>query len=286
MTIGYFIQSVSSPGLSEGFERLDVELLLSKVLCCDRVYLYTHWHQELKREQIQQLHFLLNMRKTGMPVAYILGKKEFYGYEFIVKPGVFIPRPETETFISAIVSQWDRQEELKIMDFGCGSGCIGLSLLSYFPNAVLIAIDINKEAVKISEMNAHKLEVADRVVFLNKNISSLKGEDIKFHIGEEAVDLIVANPPYIAFDDGRIEKNVVSFEPPEALFSGEGGLYHIRSWWLAAAQFLKPRGAYFFEIGKAQEVSFMESEETLIKTAEFKDLSNIVRVLQFQKCNG
>ncbi|MYE07759.1 MAG: peptide chain release factor N(5)-glutamine methyltransferase [Oligoflexia bacterium] len=286
MTIGHLIDSLSFDILSGLSERWEIELLLSKILCCDRLYLYTHWDQELKKKQIQQFQALYDLRKTGKPLAYILGQTEFYGYEFTLQPGVFIPRPETETLVSAVVSQWDSQETLKIIDFGCGSGCIGLSLLAYFPRAFLIAIDINKRAIKVSEINAHKLKVDDRVMFLNRDIFTLQKKDIEPFLSKKGVDIIVSNPPYIAFNDSRVEKEVVSFEPPEALFSDENGLYHIRTWSNKAVQFLKQKGAYFFEIGKAQNLSGVELNSSLKKTAEFRDGSHIVRVLQFQKCHG
>ncbi|MDE0118386.1 MAG: peptide chain release factor N(5)-glutamine methyltransferase [Bdellovibrionales bacterium] len=286
MTIGYFINSLSADILSGVSDRLDIELLLSKILCCDRAYLYIHWDQELKKKQVKQFQTLYHLRKTGMPLAYILGQKEFYGYEFTLQPGVFIPRPETETLVSAVVSQWNSQETLKIIDFGCGSGCIGLSLLACFPRAFLIAIDINKKAIQVGEINARKLGVANRVTFLNRDIRSLQKKDIEPFLGKKGVDIIVTNPPYIAFNDGRVEEEVVSFEPPEALFSDENGLYHIRTWSNIAARLLKPTGAYLFEIGKAQDISRVEFNNSLRKTAEFRDGSHIVRILQFQKCHG
>lgn len=286
MTLGCLIQSVCSTSLSENFKRLDVELLLSHVLCCERMYLYTHWDRKLNTEQIKEFQFLSELRKTGMPIAYIVGKKEFYGYEFVVKHGVFIPRPETETLVSAVLSQWDNQEVLNIMDFGSGSGCVGLTLLVYFPKACLISVDSNEEALKVGRMNAENMGVANRVVFLNRNVSMLSKKDRKKMVNRK-IDIIVANPPYIAFDDDRVTKEVVSFEPPEALFSSERGLYHIRSWLSSAAQLLKKSGSYFFEIGARQDISSLDSKiNQMRKKTEFRDMSNIIRVIQFQKCNG
>ena len=286
MTLGYLIQSACSALVSENLRRLDVELLLSHILYCERMYLYTHWNQKLNKKQIKKFQSLFKLRKTGMPMAYIMEKKEFYGYEFVVQPGVFIPRPETETLVSAVLSQLDKQEELSIVDFGCGSGCVGLSLLACYPKACLISIDLNEKALNISKMNAKNMNLEDRVVFLNKNVSELSKEKTKKYI-KAKVDLIVANPPYIAFDDSRVETDVVSFEPPEALFSKDRGLYHIHSWLNSASRLLSSGGNYFFEIGEKQNISSMESEmNNMRKKAEFQDLSGRVRVIQFQKYNG
>ena len=284
MTIGHLIQSASSRLERKNVNRLDVELLLSQVLSCERMYLYSHWNSKMNKKQIKQFHSLLKIRQAGMPMAYICQKKEFYGYEFVVKPGVFIPRPETETLVSAVLTQGNSQKELNIMDFGCGSGCVGLSLLACFPRANLIAIDLKKEALEVSRINADNMGVADRAVFLCVNVSELSR--IKKRVKKQ-MDIIVANPPYIAFNDSRIEKEVVSFEPPEALFSFEEGRYHILSWLKIASQFLRPGGSYFFEIGARQDIDFLTSKvNKMNKKAEFQDMSHVVRVVQFQKCNG
>ena len=282
MTIGQLIQSTCSALLYVNFfGRLDVELLLGQVLCCERMYLYTHWNQKLNEKQIKHFQSLCQLRKSGMPMAYITKKKEFYGYEFIVKPGVFIPRPETETIVSAVLSQWNNQEKLNIIDFGSGSGCIGLTLLAFFPK-----VDLNEEALKVSKINARNMALEDRVVFLNRCVSDLdRGGEKEFKKGK--VDIIVANPPYISFNDDRVSEEVASFEPPEALFSGEEGLYHIRSWLNSAAQLLKSGGAYLFEIGAKQDISLLEFKVDKMRwKREFRDFSNIIRVIQFQKCHG
>ena len=283
MTLGRLIQSASSLLFPGDFKRLEIELLLSHVLCCERMHLYTRWEQKLSKTQIKQFQSLFCLRKKGVPMAYLLGRKEFYTHKFIISPGVFIPRAETETLISAILSQWSRQANLRIIDFGCGSGCIGLSLLAYFPKANLVSVDINKKALNISKRNAENMDVKNRVTFLHKDISTINIAWKKKHIAA-GVDIIVANPPYIAFNDSKVEKEVISFEPPEALFSSDEGLYHIRSWLQKALLLLKVNGSYFFEIGAKQDISFLKSRMNAIrKKSEFRDLSGIVRVIQLQK---
>ena len=284
MTVGNLIQSQDLRLLSKDFSRLDIELLLSKVLHCERMCLYTSWDSPLSKKQIEQFQSLFNLRKKGIPMAYILKKKEFYGYEFLVKPGVFIPRPETETLVSTVLSQCDHQKKLKIIDFGCGSGCVGLSLLTHLPKAHLTLIDLSEKALKVSKINAAKKGMKDRVSFLKENISHL---DKKKCFKNFKADLIVANPPYIAFNDNKVKNDVVSFEPSKALFSKEQGMYHIRSWLKVASHLLRPQGMYFFEIGVGQKISsFEDTINKMYKKAIFKDLAGQIRVIQYQKYNG
>ena len=271
----------------EESKTLDTELLLSHILQRDRAYLYTHWEQALSTKQIKQFQSLFLLRKKGWPMAYILKEKEFYGLKIKVESGVFIPRPDTETLISAVQSYCQPklvQTNIHIMDFGCGTGCVGLSLLTHFPKADLIGFDINQKAVRLSQINAQNLGLSDRAVFIHQDVSHLGNtkantfQKLKY----PQPDIIVANPPYIAFDDPRVQKEVVQFEPVTALFSAEKGLSHIYTWLQSATQLLKPRGSYFFEIGANQDISSMQNNEgSLQKIAEFKDLSGHVRVIQF-----
>ncbi len=264
--------------------RLDRELLLSHILRCSRSDLYIRYDQKLSQKQNRQFLTLLGMRKAGWPIAYIIQKKEFYGYEFVIQPGVFIPRPETETLVSAVLSQYKKWEKLSLMDFGSGSGCVGLSLLALMPRARLIALDLSEKALKISKINATKLRVMDRVVFLKRDLLKWRPANEKNKIGK--IDVILANPPYIAFNDHRVQKEVVAFEPAQALFSGEGGFFHIRSYLSLAEQILKPGGHYFFEIGAGQDISFLALKKKMQKVKEFQDMSYITRVVQVRKSNG
>ena len=298
-SIGHII-TFSSQQLPQESRRLDVELLLSHALGCDRAFLYINWDQELSIEQINRFQALLSERAKGMPIAYILKEKEFYGQSFRVEPGIFIPRPETETLVSAVLSynsskeipqknlvqidpHHSKEDSNLIWDFGCGGGYVGLSLLAHLPHARLVGFDINKKALKLSHINAHNMGLLDRAVFIHQDVSHLSLSDERFSCSStHRPNIIVANPPYIAFDDRRIHKEVLSFEPPDALFSDEGGLGHIRAWMKAAHIRLKLKGSFFFEIGAHQDISSVK-QEGMHKIAEFKDLTGRPRVIQFQK---
>jgi len=284
MTLGHLIE-YSTSLLSFSSRRLDVEMLLSEVLGYNRMSLYTHWDQTLHKKQIDQFESLFKLRKKGLPIAYILKRKEFYGQDFLIKPGVFIPRPETETLVSAVLSSWDPKKKWNIMEFGSGSGCIGLSLLSYLQKSSLVALDISDKALEISRQNAQNKGLANRVIFIKQDVVDLCPSH---QYMKEPFDLIVANPPYISFNDNRVEQGVIDFEPKLAIFSDENGLFHIKSWFNVASVFLRPQGSYFFEIGAGQDISVLEKQlESMEKVKEFKDLSGHVRVIEFQKkCYG
>lgn len=285
MTLGHYIHFMTSR-LNSDSAYLEVELLMAHVLGCTRVQLYTKWDQTLDKKSTQQFIELFNKRQVGEPLAYLLGNKEFYGNKFYVEPGVFIPRPETETIISSIVDMASKQEELNIVDFGSGSGCIGLSLLLHFPNARLLSVDLSEKAVQIGQKNANKLRLTHRVCFIKKSVSDLLKSDWPFSL-KKGINMIVANPPYIAFDDLRVEEDVCLFEPALALFSRDRGLFHIHTWFQQACELLESNGYYFFEIGAEQNFSFLNNLENKMKFFnQFRDLSGTIRVMSFQKTYG
>ena len=275
--LGSLIKNTPHP-----IQRGEAELLLSRTLKQKRMYLYTHWDKSLNKNQQKNFQTLLRLKNSGMPSAYILKTVEFYGREFQILPGVFIPRSDTETLVSAVLShtkaEVDKENLKVIIDLGSGTGCIGLSLLPSFPFAHLLLVDKNKKALELSKINAEKMGLQDRVQFICQRVQKLK-------LPPQSVDLITANPPYIAFGDKRVAKEVLAFEPPEALFSKKQGLYDMESWFAVASNLLKPGGSYFFEIGAQQDISFLK-HSSMIKRAEFKDRSDIIRVVQFQKCYG
>ena len=180
---------------------------------------------------------------------------------------------------------------------------MGLSLLTYLPYARLIGFDTNPKAIKISYKNAKQLGLLDRAMFICQDVSNLNqtgvGQTLPFEKGATyevfpscagnlnhktlnkfsnipKPDIIVANPPYIAFNDPRLTKEVGNFEPASALFSEEQGLAHIQAWLKIAQKLLKPNGSYFFEIGANQNLPFLNQKNH----TPFKDLSGFVRVIQ------
>ena len=169
-------------------------------------------------------------------------------------------------------------------DFGCGSGCVGLTLKAECEEMFLCSLDICEKALKVAQKNAKNLKVQNQSWFLKKDVNVLKLSDFPVPF-EAGLDLVVANPPYVAFGDLRLHPHVKKFEPLRALFSGEGGLFHIRQWFQKACELLRPGGHYFFEIGADQNVSFLKNP--LMKfVSSYKDLMGYPRIMHFQKSYG
>lgn len=213
-------------------------------------------------------------RLKGMPLAYLTGRKAFFKSEFIVRPGVLVPRPETELVVETALLRLSGARY--IADFGCGSGCIGLSLLQEWSQAKLLAIDQSKVATEVTRENALKLHLLERVEFVNKSVEEWDRQD-----GPVGFDLVVANPPYIAVGDPRVQKSVHDFEPHEALYASDEGLAAIREWLRVAFVHLRPGGLCVMEIGSGQskQVQAIMTELGFQEIQVTKDLNQIERVI-------
>ena len=234
--------------------RLDTELLLATALNWERVKLYLNYEYPLSPEELNACRDLVRRRAQGEPIAYILGKKDFFRHSFTVSPAVLIPRPETEILVEEALAWLNSQRAesgSRIIDFGTGSGCIGLSLLAEVEDAKLVAIDKSPDAIDVAALNAEDLGVAARVTLVATDVADLRADHVA-KVLQGMADLIVANPPYIAADDSRVEANVRKFEPEMALFSGADGLGHIRVWTAKAAELVRVGGLVIFEIGSEQ----------------------------------
>jgi len=283
------IERLINTSISNKISRLDLELMIGHVLNCKREQLYTRWDDILNSSLLKKCQHLITLRKKGMPIAYITGKKEFYDDQFSVNSNVFIPRPETEILVSYIFKQYLPHQTLTIMDFGCGSGCIGLSLLKKLPKALLIGVDCNEQAIYCSKKNAQMLGVNKRTLFIKDEISSLHPKQWH-HFTKEKIDIIVANPPYISFNDPRVESHVVLFEPAISLFSPKKGLHHIYSWLQKASELLDHQGHYFFEIGQGQAQKIQQFCQEHVLHMHYhgwmKDFTNHIRMMHFQRIYG
>jgi release factor glutamine methyltransferase len=266
--------------------RLDTELLISAALRWERIKLYLQHEYPLSEEELTLCRDFVRRRASGEPVAYILGKKDFYNHSFIVSPGVLIPRPETELIVEQSLAWAKTQpadQELRVVDLGVGSGCIGLSIIAELSTARLFGVDISLEAAKVAIENAQALSLNDRASFEVMDASALSAETVRAPLGGLA-DILVANPPYIAENDPEIEPNVKKFEPSGALFSSDQGLSHIKSWASKAAELVREDGFIMFEIGHTQgraAAAVFESLSGFSGVTVVKDLSGRDR---FIKC--
>lgn len=219
-------------------------------------------------------------RLKGVPLAYLCGHKDFYKSRFIVRPGVLVPRPETELVVETSLAR--SAKPTKIADLGCGSGCIGLSLLKEIPAASLIAIDKSPTACEVTRENAMKLHLSERVEIVNKSVEEW---DNSSEASAHGLDLIVANPPYIALRDERVQKSVHDFEPHEALYAADQGLATIREWIRISWLHLRPGGVVVMEIGSGQsgEVREIMSATGFENIQAASDLNGIERVVSATK---
>ena len=223
--------------------KLDSELLLSKVLKKRREELLLKLDESVSKHSITQFEKLIYRRSLKEPIAYILKHKEFWSKNFLVNNNTLIPRPETELMVEKIQKIFKNKDPF-ILDVGTGSGCILLSLLSEFKNSNGIGIDISKQAIQIAIKNSKQQKLTQRAKFYRKSLSQFYGH--KF-------DLIVSNPPYIkTIDLKNLDDDIKKFEPKIALDGGNDGLDVIKKVIYKSKYILKFRGMLSLEIGNGQ----------------------------------
>jgi len=254
---------------------LDAEVLLSHATGCDRAGLYSNWDRLLSGEEEVRFYELTRRRRSGEPVAYITGRKEFMGLDFMVNPSVLIPRPETELLVENALKLMPPAST--VVDVGTGSGAISVSLAFYNPGAVVFAIDCSPEALEVARRNAVKNGVADRVFFFEGSL--LAPLDGLLRPGQ--VDQITANLPYIDSNDlPGLPREVRLFEPLLALDGGAEGLEHYRRLIPQAEIYLKQGGALLFEIGFNQGRQALNLlNPNLWQAAVIKDLTGLDRLV-------
>ena len=225
--------------------QLDTEILMAKALGKSREYIILNHNQVLDIKNLNYFKKLVNERATKKPIAYLLNKKFFWKDEFYVDKNTLIPRPDTEIIIEQILKVTKNKNYLQILDIGVGSGCILLSVLKERKNFYGIGIDISKNSLEISKLNAQKLLVSERVKFYESGVD-------KFVKGK--YDLIVSNPPYIKNSNLKyLESDVLNFEPKLALDGGIDGLSVIRKVINKSSDLLKKNGKFILEIGFDQK---------------------------------
>ena len=204
-----------------------------------------------KLSQREWRRFLLKIqrRRDGAPLDYIIGEKQFFNRKFYIKPSVFIPRGESETLLKPALEA----RPLRGLDLGAGSGCLCASLLLEAPKLRFCAVEKSPAALSALKKNRRLHGLVKRLKILNKDVLRLRKSDLRSFL-KGPPDLIIANPPYIAPLDPAAHRETRLFEPPLALFSPEGGMAHIRSWFEKAMSLLDPKGLYIFEFGFNQSL--------------------------------
>ena len=220
--------------------KLDSEILLSEVFHKNRIDIILNSNKNLSVKEVLLYNSLIEQRSQKKPIAYLIGKKEFWKYEFDVTKDVLIPRPDTEIIVEQTLKLTKNKSRLKILDIGIGSGCILLSILKDRKNFFGTGIDICKKTLDICMVNAKKLCLIDRVRLFKSDVDN-------FNYGK--YDLIVSNPPYIKkFDLRYLEKDVCDYEPKSALDGGLDGLFKITKVIYNSSKLIKKNGVLILEI--------------------------------------
>ncbi len=247
--------------------RLDAEVLLAKVLEWDRVQLYTHFEDEVGEGARAGFKELVRRRVEGSPVAYLVGRKEFYSLSLAVSPAVLIPRPDSEFVVVEFLAATKAIGEPNALDVGTGSGCLALACARHHKGARFLATDLSAEALAVAVENARTLGLSDRVTFRAGDLYEPAADAGPF-------DAIVSNPPYIPTADlAALEPGVRLFEPHSALDGGYDGLRIVARLVVGAPDLLKVNGHFILEIGTAQEASVRE----LVAAAPGLELTPTVR---------
>ena len=225
--------------------QLDCEILLSNSINKDKKYIILNPKQILNDGQLSDFKSLIEKRKKGEPIAYLINKKEFWNNEFFVNKDVLIPRPDTELIVEEVLKIYSKNTHLQVLDIGTGSGCILLSILKERKYFYGTGIDISKKSINVSKFNAKKLNLENRVKFFHSSVDN-------FTRGK--YDLIVSNPPYIELVSLKyLEKDIVNFEPKLALSGGFDGFSKIRKVINKANYLIKKNGKFILEIGFNQK---------------------------------
>jgi release factor glutamine methyltransferase len=230
--------------LSPNEARREVRLLLAHALGCDLSRVLAHPEIAAEAQADPRYREVLARRIRGEPVAYITGRREFYGLEFEVSPAALIPRPETEALVELALAHMPRAGACDVLDLGTGSGCIAVTLAKRRPLTQVIGVDISADALALAARNAQRHGVA--------NLRLLQGDWFQA-VQHRRFDLIVSNPPYVAQDDPHLERGDLRFEPRLALVGGPDGLDAIRLIVSEAAMHLNPGGWLVLEHGYDQQ---------------------------------
>src|SRR3989344_1694826 len=258
---------------------LDAEVLLSFILDKPKEFIYTHPEKILRPLDLKKYQALIRRRAKGEPIAYLTNLKEFYGLMFYVDKRVLIPRPETELLIEAVLRQVNQNDKITIADIGTGSGCIAITLKRHRPRAAVYATDTAKKALTVAKKNAtrHKAKVT---FFQGDLFMPLKGKKI---------DILVANLPYgwkRWKNNTSAETKGLKFEPPQALFTTNGGLYLYEKLFRQIVKLVTPPPLIIGEFDPRQKKQLLKKIRSIFPDYQMtiqKDLAGLDRILIIKK---
>ena len=260
--------------------REDAELLLSSILQCDRSFLYTYPEGQLSSDQERLFRKWLAKRGEHYPLHSLRGTQEFYGREFSVQEGVFIPRPETELLLEVALDilRLRQEEELLVVDVGTGSGCVAITLACEEPRARVVAID-KSPALQAARHNAESHRCQERIHFYEGSVlRPIQDQRSRYH-------LVISNPPYVSsLAKESVDLSVSRYEPDEAVFSGDSGHEVYLELFRQAGGVLHPEGKLVVELGwgEAVKVSGLAQENGWNLEDIRKDLAGTDRCAIFE----
>jgi len=254
--------------------RLDAEILLCRTINMPRSYLFAHPEDELDDVTRERFDEVLQRREAGMPMAYIMGVREFWAHEFAVSPATLVPRPETELIVNLALCEIPRDAEWRVLDLGTGSGAIAVSIACERPLCEVVAVDASKEALAVAAENARALAPG--------NVECLLG-DWTGPVRDRRFDLVVSNPPYVRAGDEALE--TLRHEPRSALVAGEDGLDAIRVLAATCGDVLEDGGLLLIEHGfdQADDVAALLAASGWTAIACHRDLAGLPRVTAARK---
>jgi release factor glutamine methyltransferase len=259
--------------------RLDAEVLLASAAACQRIELYTRFEEPASDDLRARFRDLVRRRSEGTPVAYLVGRREFYSLPFRVTPDVLIPRPETEFLVIDLldrIGQLAPTGTIRIADVGTGSGIIGICTAKYAPQAKITAIDISPPALEVARGNAADLGVAERIDFVEGDLLAALVPNLRFNF-------IASNPPYVSDSEyENLDRDVKNFEPRLALIAGPQGTSVIERLIPQAADRLETGGSLLLEISPMLEDTvrrLIAADGRFALDATIKDLAGHARVI-------
>jgi release factor glutamine methyltransferase len=253
--------SVSRALVASGLVPFEARILLGHVLRCNRAWLSAHGDETIPAREAKAFDALARRRRDGEPVAYLTGRREFYGLDLEITPDVLIPRPETELLVELALVRIDAEEHAEILDLGCGSGAIALAIASERPNSTVLGVDVSLAALELARRNALRLNLGN-ATFIESDWFGA--------VPTRRYGAIVANPPYVRAGDPHLREGDLRFEPPAALAAGPDGLTAIRTIVAGAAAYLAPGAWLLVEHGYDQA----EAVQAMFREAQFTDVQS------------
>ena len=247
---------------------LDSEILMAEAIKKKREFIILNSNFTIDKKDLKIFYKLIEKRSNREPIAYITNKKSFWSSEFFVTKDTLIPRPDTELIIEKVLKITKNKESLRILDIGIGSGCILLSILKEKKNFYGTGIDISKKCLKISKINAINLKVDHRLKLIKTDVDKFISSKY---------DLIVSNPPYIIKKKLKyLDRDVVKYEPTQALNGGVDGLSEIRKVINKSSELIKKKGKLILEISfdqKNKVINLLNKKGFYINNT-YKDLAD------------